>query len=88
MMKVSTPLLRSLVALIIQFVCFFLEIIIGFEQPTYTVLESGGQQPVCAVIVSGNLRTTVAVEFNTADGDATGKFSDSLWFFKCNLLFS
>ena len=57
---------------------FFLEIVIGFERPSYVISERGGQQEVCAVIVSGNLRTTVAVEFSTADGEATGKFSDSL----------
>ena len=56
----------------------FLEIVIGFERPSYVTSEMGVQQEVCAVIVSGNLRTTVAVEFNTADGEATGKFSDSL----------
>ena len=65
-------------ALIIQFCLLFLVIVIGFEEPSYIISEMGGQQQVCAVIVSGNLRTTVAVEFNTADGEATGKFSDSL----------
>ena len=80
-MNVSALSLQTLVALIIfSLFVFFLEIIIGFEEPTYTVSESAGQRQVCAVIMSGNLRTTVAVEFSTADGDATGKFSDSLIF--------
>ena len=50
------------------------EIAIGFVESSYTIIESGGQQQVCAEIKSGNLQITVEVEFSTADGDATGKF--------------
>ena len=53
---------------------FLVEIVIGFVQPSYVILESGGQQEVCAELKSGVLRTTVAVEFSTANGDATGEF--------------
>ena len=49
------------------------EIAIGFVESSYTIIESGGQQQVCAEIKSGNLQITVEVEFSTADGDATGK---------------
>ena len=42
------------------------------------VLEGAGQVEVCAEIKDGNLRTTVAVEFSTADGDATGKYTIQL----------
>ena len=48
------------------------EITIGFVEPSYIVTESGGQQEVCAEIKSGILRTTVAVQFSTANGDAVG----------------
>jgi hypothetical protein len=50
------------------------EIVIGFVESSYTISESGGQQEVCAEVKSGNLQTTIEVEFSTADGDATGKF--------------
>ena len=47
-------------------------IIIGFVQPSYFILETEGPQRVCAEVKSGNLRTNVAVQFSTADGDAIG----------------
>ena len=56
----------------------FAEIVIGFVEPSYIVAESAGQVEVCAEIKEGNLRTTVAVEFSTADGDATGKYTIQL----------
>ena len=51
-----------------------IEISIGFVESSYTIIESGGQQQVCPEIKSGNLQTTIEVQFSTADGDATGKF--------------
>ncbi len=66
---------------------FLLEITIGFEEISYIIFESEGPQPVCAEIISGNLRTTVAVQFSTADGSASGKFSDRLPYFKGDPLF-
>ena len=52
----------------------FAAVIIGFVEPHYTVSEDGGQQEVCAQLMSGTLRTNVAVKFSTSDGDATGTF--------------
>jgi hypothetical protein len=87
MMNVSALLLQTLVVLLL-IQLFFLEIVIGFEEPSYAIVETGGQQQVCAVIISGNLRTTVAVEFSTADGSASGKCSDSLPYFNGDPPFS
>ena len=56
----------------------FAEIIIGFVQPSYDVAEGAGQVEICAEIKDGNLRTTVTVEFSTADRDATGKYTIQL----------
>jgi hypothetical protein len=50
------------------------EIVVGFIEPSYTITESGGQQEVCAEIKSGNLSTSAAVQFSTADGGAIGNF--------------
>ena len=51
---------------------FLVEIVIGFVQPSYAIVESGGQQQICAEIKSGVLRTTVTVQFSTLNGDAIG----------------
>lgn len=51
------------------------EIVIGFVEPSYDINEGGGQVQVCAEIKSGTLRTTVAAQFSTANGVATGRFS-------------
>ena len=53
-------------------------IVIGFVEPSYAIAETGGQQQVCAELVSGNLRTNVVVQFSTSNGDATGKFAFGL----------
>ena len=49
--------------------------VIGFDKLSYIILETDGQQRVCAKVKSGNLRTSVSVKFSTADGDATGTFT-------------
>ena len=50
-------------------------IVIGFVEPSYSIVETGGQQQVCAELVSVNLSTNVVVQFSTSNGDATGKFA-------------
>ena len=47
---------------------------IGFLQTIYSIHESGGQQTVCAALLSGMLRADVEVQFTTSDGDAMRKF--------------
>ena len=47
---------------------------IGFLQTTYSILETGGQQTVCAALLSGMLRADVEVQFTTSDDDAMRKF--------------
>ena len=53
----------------------FAAVVIGFVEPSYTVSEDGGQQEVCAQLMSGTLRTNVAVESSTFDDSATGTCS-------------
>ena len=50
----------------------FAAIVIGFVETSYVILETDGQQEVCAEVKSGILRTNVAVQFSTANGDAIG----------------
>ena len=43
-----------------------------FEQPIYNVLESGGSQTVCVLLVMGSLNRQVVVNIQTGIGTATG----------------
>ena len=47
--------------------------VIGFEQPSYTVNEQAGTLDVAVRIMSGQLRIPIMVNFSTIDGSALGK---------------
>jgi len=52
---------------------FLLEFFLGFEQPTYEVLE-GSTFTIKVVVISGNTdRNGVDVLISTVDGNATGE---------------
>ena len=59
----------------VSLLVLLVEIVIGFVEPSYDIVESGEEAQICADIKSGTLRTTVAAQFSTANGAATGRFS-------------
>ena len=48
------------------------QVVIGFEEPSYTVSEGTPQQEVCAVVIEGTINRDVTVVLQTQPGSATG----------------
>ena len=48
---------------------------IGFEYPSYTVLEGSGNVTVCVSLVEGELSWPVTFRIYSSSGTATGKHS-------------